>query len=289
MLPNWFGRFGEHPATGTERGFEFAYDGVDAQRLHRPDRTRPARVRHAHHRLQDRRHVQQARRRTRACSSASTTSAAQEAEDLKEVGVITGVELAYLKGHYKTGDIEMREWEVGSGEREAEYQQRMRERLSALIARAPPPGRRGAVPAELAGRLLLLRLQDALLALSAGRAVVLDGRWIVTDRVVPARDRRRHGRPRADRRAVASDLVAARAVRARRRSGIGQDVRDGRARGVPGARRHRPLEASRRRQGVLPGNVLCLTFTNKATENLQHRIRRALASWTWRRARSPRS
>ena len=29
--------------------------------------------------------------------------------------------------------------------------------------------------------------------------------------------------------------------------------------------------------GVLPGNVLCLTFTNKATENLQHRIRRALA------------
>lgn len=29
--------------------------------------------------------------------------------------------------------------------------------------------------------------------------------------------------------------------------------------------------------GVLPGNVLCLTFTNKATENLQLRIRRALA------------
>ena len=29
--------------------------------------------------------------------------------------------------------------------------------------------------------------------------------------------------------------------------------------------------------GVLPGNVLCLTFTNKATENLQQRIRHALA------------
>src|SRR6266511_2685978 len=28
--------------------------------------------------------------------------------------------------------------------------------------------------------------------------------------------------------------------------------------------------------GVLPGNVLCLTFTNKATENLTLRIRRAL-------------
>ncbi len=29
--------------------------------------------------------------------------------------------------------------------------------------------------------------------------------------------------------------------------------------------------------GVLPGNALCLTFTNKATENLQHRVRHALA------------
>ena len=34
------------------------------------------------------------------------------------------------------------------------------------------------------------------------------------------------------------------------------------------------LEAGR--QGVLPGNVLCLTFTNKATENLTLRVRRAL-------------
>ncbi len=30
--------------------------------------------------------------------------------------------------------------------------------------------------------------------------------------------------------------------------------------------------------GVMPGNVLCLTFTNKATENLRLRVRRALAS-----------
>ncbi len=31
-------------------------------------------------------------------------------------------------------------------------------------------------------------------------------------------------------------------------------------------------------EGVLPGNVLCLTFTNKATENLTLRVRRALAA-----------
>ena len=29
--------------------------------------------------------------------------------------------------------------------------------------------------------------------------------------------------------------------------------------------------------GVLPGNAMCLTFTNKATENLQHRVRHALS------------
>ena len=46
---------------------------------------------------------------------------------------------------------------------------------------------------------------------------------------------------------MAGDLVAARAVRARRRRGVGQDVRDGRARRVPGARRVR--EARRRRAG----------------------------------------
>jgi ATP-dependent DNA helicase UvrD/PcrA len=31
-------------------------------------------------------------------------------------------------------------------------------------------------------------------------------------------------------------------------------------------------------EGAMPGNVLCLTFTNKATENLQLRVRRALSS-----------
>ncbi|MGZ8637499.1 MAG: ATP-dependent DNA helicase, partial [Actinomycetota bacterium] len=40
------------------------------------------------------------------------------------------------------------------------------------------------------------------------------------------------------------------------------------------ALRHRETDGA---DGALPGNVLCLTFTNKATENLVQRIRRALA------------
>src|SRR3990172_6782155 len=40
------------------------------------------------------------------------------------------------------------------------------------------------------------------------------------------------------------------------------------------ALRHRETDGA---AGAPPGNVLCLTFTNKATENLVHRIRRALS------------
>jgi superfamily I DNA/RNA helicase len=133
LLQNWFDRFGEHPATGTERGFEFEYDGVTLNGF--IDRIGPDPLGYGT-RITDYKTGG-----TYAMPKANESLqlgiyylAAQEAEDLKEVGVITGVELAYLKGHYKTGDIEMREWEVGSGEREAEYQQRMRERLSWLIA-----------------------------------------------------------------------------------------------------------------------------------------------------------
>ena len=91
---------------------------------------------------------------------------------------------------------------------------------------------------------------------------------------IPARGRRRHGR-RAHRGAVGGHLAPARALRARRRRRLRQDLGDGGARGVPRAGGAR---ARRRTRGVLPGNVLCLTFTNKATENLQLRVRRALAN-----------
>ena len=58
-----------------------------------------------------------------------------EAEELKEFQPINGVELAFLKGHWKAPHgIEMVEWEVGTDEREADYQEKMRERLSENLA-----------------------------------------------------------------------------------------------------------------------------------------------------------
>ena len=263
------------PATGTERGFEFAYDGATMNGY--IDRIGPDPLgfgtRITDYKTGGTYNMPKA---NESLQLGIYYLAAQEAEDLKEVGAITGVELAYLKGHYRTGAIEMREWEVGSGEREAEYQQRMRERLLVADRRAAPPGRArsATVPTR---RPIASSATSRRSARSIRRARRCSRRTVDRDGSrLPAGDRRRDGRPRADRGAMARDLVAARAVRARRRRGIGQDVGDGGARRLPGARRA-PVGVGDDAPGVLPGNVLCLTFTNKATENLQQRIRRALA------------
>ncbi len=133
MLPNWFERFGEHPATGTERGFEFAYDGVTLNGY--IDRIGPDPLGFGT-RITDYKTggTYAAPKANESLQLGIYYLAAQEAEDLKEVGAITGVELAYLKGDFRSGALVMREWEVGSGDREAEYQERMRARLSWLIA-----------------------------------------------------------------------------------------------------------------------------------------------------------
>ena len=185
------------------------------------------------------------------------------------------MELAYLKGDYKTGEIVMREWEVGSGDREAEYQERMRARLSWLIAELEALGCRGAVPAELASGLLLLRLQDALLAVSARRAGVPDGAGDMTERAYPPEIVAVMGgrEPTEEQwRAISWPLEPFVLV-----AGAGSGKTSVMAARVV----YLALAASGRLDadvpGVLPGNVLCLTFTNKATENLQQRIRHALA------------
>ncbi len=253
MLPNWYGRSAStrrRHRTGLRVRVRRRHDHR-LHRPHRPDRSGSARASPTTRPAGP----YNAASRTRACSWASTTSRCRRPRTWRRSAPVTGVELAFLKGHYKTGDIEMREWE---------WARRARGRVPAADARAalgvdrrsPPAGRRGAVPAELARGLLLLRLQDAVLAVSAGRAVVLRR---TADRdasaTYPPGDRRRDGRPPADGRAVARHLEAARALRAGRRRRVGQDVGDGRARGVPGARRARSHRAPIT-QGVLPGNVL---------------------------------
>jgi hypothetical protein len=68
------------------------------------------------------------------------------------------------------------------------------------------------------------------------------------------------------------DRVAARTLR-RSPAPDREDLRDGRARGYLALGALGRVDAP----GVMPGNVLRLTFTNKATENPRLRVRRALA------------
>ena len=73
MLPNWFQRYGAHPAAATERGFEFDYDDVTI--VGYIDRIGPDPVGFPGSRITDYKTGSADRpRRTRASSSGSTTS-----------------------------------------------------------------------------------------------------------------------------------------------------------------------------------------------------------------------
>ncbi|MFN8232343.1 MAG: ATP-dependent DNA helicase [Actinomycetota bacterium] len=132
MLPNWWARFADHPATGTERHFEFEFDGATVNGY--IDRIGPDPLGYGM-RITDYKtgSADFAPRANESLQLGIYYLAALLSDDVADIGAITGVELAFLKGDWRTGELVMREWEVGSGEREQEYQRAMRERLSALI------------------------------------------------------------------------------------------------------------------------------------------------------------
>ena len=57
-----------------------------------------------------------------------------ESEDLAEFRPVKAVELAYLKGNWRDGAIELRRWQVNNRAWE-DYQSRVKQALSQLIAR----------------------------------------------------------------------------------------------------------------------------------------------------------
>ncbi len=132
MLPNWWERFAAHPAVGTERHFEFDFDGVTVNGY--IDRIGPDPLGYGT-RITDYKtgSADYAPRANESLQLGIYYLAALLSPDVADVGPITGVELAFLKGDWKTGQLVMREWEVGIGEREEEYQHAMRARLSSLI------------------------------------------------------------------------------------------------------------------------------------------------------------
>ena len=132
MLKNWFDRYAETPPLAVEKGFEFEFEGATI--VGYIDRIGPT--------------VQGGTCITDFKSGAAPKGmkaeeslqlgiyflAVSSADELAEFRPVTAVELAYLKGHWKDGTIELRRWQVPEREMET-YQVRVQDALRQLIAR----------------------------------------------------------------------------------------------------------------------------------------------------------
>jgi len=132
MLRNWFEHYAEHPAAGIERFFEFELEG--AKVIGYIDRIGSS-VRDGYV-ITD--------FKTGKSDSAGPPReslqlgiyylAVQESPDLAEFQPVKTVELAFLRGNWKSNDIDHRKWIVTERDEQA-YQAEMRERLAELIRR----------------------------------------------------------------------------------------------------------------------------------------------------------
>lgn len=133
MLPNWFGRYGAHPAAATERGFEFDYEDVTI--VGYIDRIGPDPVGFAGARITDYKtgSADRAPKADQSLQLGIYYLAVLESQELREYQPVSGVELSYLKGDWRTGELVTKEWTVGTPDREEAYQDLMRGRLSELV------------------------------------------------------------------------------------------------------------------------------------------------------------
>ncbi len=132
MLPNWWKYFGEIPATASEVQFSFEFDGAVVNGV--IDRIGP--------------HESGGTRITDFKTGKPDN--APKAKDSLQLGIyylavlldeelapyrpVRSVDLAFVRGHWKSGDIEWQIWPVSSAG-EQEFQAEVRERLSGLVER----------------------------------------------------------------------------------------------------------------------------------------------------------
>jgi superfamily I DNA/RNA helicase len=133
MLPNWFERYGPHPASATEGGFEFDYEGASI--VGYIDRIGPDPAGFPGSRITDYKtgSADRAPKANESLQLGIYYLAVLESEEMKEFQPVSGVELAYLKGDWRTGELVTREWTVGTPVREEAYQDVMRQKLSGLV------------------------------------------------------------------------------------------------------------------------------------------------------------
>jgi RecB family exonuclease len=132
MVPNWFSRYGERPATATERSFSFPFDGATIRG--KIDRIGPSPA--GGIRITDYKsgRSDNAGKPSESLQLGIYYLAVGECDDLAEHRPIEAVELAFLSGNRKDGSLDVKEWPV-TQETEEAYKTGMRERVSGLIGR----------------------------------------------------------------------------------------------------------------------------------------------------------
>ncbi len=132
MLRNWFDNYAGRPAAAIERFFEFEFEGATV--IGYIDRIGPA--------VQDGYVITDFKTGKSDSAGPPRDSlqlgiyylAVQESPDLAEFQPVKTVELAFLRGNWRSPDIDYRKWMVTERDEEA-YQTEMKERLATLIAR----------------------------------------------------------------------------------------------------------------------------------------------------------
>ncbi|HEX9123079.1 MAG TPA: ATP-dependent DNA helicase [Actinomycetota bacterium] len=132
IVPNWFERYGALPAEATEERFRFDFDGALINGV--IDRIGP--VPEGHRRITDFKtgNADNAPRVAESLQLGIYYLAVSECDELADFRPVEAVELAYLAGKKRKGELVALFWPV-SGKGEEDYMTRMRERLSGLVDR----------------------------------------------------------------------------------------------------------------------------------------------------------
>jgi superfamily I DNA/RNA helicase/RecB family exonuclease len=130
MLKNWFLNYAEHPALASERWFEFDFEGATIVGVI----DRIGSILSGGTRITDFKTGNPATGKAEENLQLGIYYlAVQESDDLAEFRPVRAVELAFVKGNWRTGELQVAAWQVNHRSEEP-YQARVRAELSRLIA-----------------------------------------------------------------------------------------------------------------------------------------------------------
>jgi len=131
LLPNWVTNYGELPASASEVGFAFEFDGATI--AGKIDRIGPH---DRGFRITDFKtgKSENAPKAAESLQLGIYYLAVNSAPELAEFRPVRAVDLVFLRGHWRTGEIDSKAWPI-SPTGEEEYQTSVRETLSELIDR----------------------------------------------------------------------------------------------------------------------------------------------------------